>query len=67
MKCLPPLDLASPMTPKQIAPLLGRSTRTIQRLCARGRVRTVPVGRPYLIPSAEVDRLLAHARTTPTP
>jgi excisionase family DNA binding protein len=51
--------MKKPLAPKELAELLGRSERWVQRACRSGAIRTFPIGRPYRIPAEEVDRLLS--------
>ena len=51
-----------PLAPKELAELLGRSVRWVQRQCHAGVIACFPIGRPYRIPATEVRRLvLDHA------
>ena len=45
----------------ETAAILKVSSKTVQRLLARGDLRAVRIGRLVRIPSAEIDRLIAVA------
>jgi excisionase family DNA binding protein len=43
-----------------VAERLGVSRRSLERLIAAGRLRTIYVGARHLVPIAELERLIAH-------
>lgn len=51
-------DLPAMMTTAEVAVRLRRSDSTIRRMCARGELSCVKVGRNWLVPVDEVRRLL---------
>lgn len=55
----PSPPFSDPVTPKELAFYLkGRSARWVARECGAERIKTLPVGKPYLIPADEANRLL---------
>jgi len=48
-------------TVKELAFVLGRNPKTIRRLIGIGKINTLPVGKPYLIPVREYARLTGAA------
>jgi hypothetical protein len=52
-----PEPFAEPVATKELAPLLGRSVRWVQDECAKQRIKTLPIGRPFRIPADEANRL----------
>lgn len=51
-----------PKTTKELAYELGRSSRWVADRCASGEFETLPVGKPYLIPVRECNRILKNER-----
>lgn len=49
----------------EVAQLLGVSHFTIRRLIDRGHIRAVNIGTRWLIPAAEVERILAEGAGIP--
>lgn len=49
------------LTVQEFATQVGRPAVTVRRLCAAGKVRSVRLGRAWMIPSDEADRLLVAA------
>lgn len=48
-----------PATPKELAARLkNRTARWVRRECREKRIETLPIGRPYLIPEYEANRIL---------
>jgi excisionase family DNA binding protein len=52
-------DLPDLVEVPEVAKRLHKSESTIRRMCARGDLAAVKIGRSWLIPVAEVRRLLA--------
>jgi hypothetical protein len=50
--------LPEPITAKELAWLLTRKVQWVRQQCAAGKIKVLPIGKPYLIPSNEVTRLL---------
>lgn len=55
-------DLPDMMTTAEVAKRLRRSDSTIRRMCARGELACVKVGRNWLVSVDEVKRLLQPVR-----
>lgn len=55
---LDPLEL---MTLDEVAAIIRRSRRTLERDAAAGRLRTVKLGRSTRVPRAELERYIAAA------
>lgn len=54
---VPPFENA--VTPKELAYYLpARDARWVARECGLGNIKTLPVGRPYMIPAIEANRVL---------
>jgi excisionase family DNA binding protein len=47
-----------PLSPKELAEKLNRSPETIRRAIRTGAIKAVRLNRQYLIPEAEVRRLV---------
>ena len=53
----PPFEI--PVTPKELAFYLpNRSARWVRARCKSGNIKTLDIGRPYLIPHYEANRIL---------
>lgn len=53
----PPFE--DPVTCKELAYYIpGRSARWVARECRERRILTLPIGKPYLIPPHEANRIL---------
>lgn len=56
----PSPPFVEPVTCKELAYYLRlRTPRWVASECRAGRIETLPVGRPYLIPADEANRILA--------
>ncbi len=51
-----------PLCPKEVADVLNRSPRWVRRMCRQGRIATLPLGTPYMIPFSEIERLLSSSK-----
>lgn len=54
----PPVSLLEPFTVDEFAQRVRRSPEWVSDRCRAGGIKTLPVGKPYLIPPTELMRLL---------
>lgn len=60
----PTPEITAPQTTCELAFILGRSSRWVADKCRSGEIETCPVGKPYLIPVNECNRILKNERNT---